>query len=453
MMFSKFAFMFGHKCLEGITQPLLTLGELWMQLIGADNCSSLLSDIEARDSDALSKNLDEWEIKVIHNKEAFDSYRDFVGEIFGSLYRNVNDRAYTDEVSREMNELLNEILYLFYYMEPPVSLRMLILYHSRIRHLLLLSELYSEKADKQVLTWRHLFEKGCECIGIYEEREYARVFFPRDLHLSFYHQPLSTDVSLCFQLIHKNYWGWSLIDWETSKTAQHTMRSELYAGLMYADLAYRKHTQTSNPAVRLHPYKINYAQLGFKNICGRFQLQGNMNGYIGYRGTNNPTIVLAFSGTEFFSKNNWTTNLTQYFGHLDPVYLQAVGLLHSIRLGKSHKHHFGHAPIEVYGHSLGGGLMQFAVACNRDDNVCGYGYNSAGIDVSNADYFHFGKIPKIWHLYRKHDYVFKIIGTLQLGKSVASIGMDPKLVTAHFISSIRQSAGKYQVGVAELVSK
>lgn len=178
-----------------------------------------------------------------------------------------------------------------------------------------------------------------------------------------------------------------------------------------------------------------------------------MNGFIGVRGNKAPTIVLAFSGTEFFSAKNWITNISQYFGHVDPVYLQAVGLLYSTRLGKSHRCIFKDATIEVYGHSLGGGLMQFSVACNRDKSVRGYGYNSAGIDLVNANYFVYGDIPTIWHLYRRYDYVFKIPGTVQLGKSVASLGIDPKLITAHFISSIRRSAGKYHVGVAELASK
>ena len=40
--------------------------------------------------------------------------------------------------------------------------------------------------------------------------------------------------------------------------------------------------------------------------------------------------------------------------------------------------------VSVYGHSLGGGLMQFACAGNSTTRVHGYGYNSAGLSASTC---------------------------------------------------------------------
>lgn len=453
MKIHRFESIFGHVHFENAQNAMLLLDEYWQSILNEELVASLLANIELEDTEVLSNKLNEWEHYVVNNSEAINSYRRCLDDICRTLFHHVYERIETEELRQDIISITYQIQHAVLDVWYPSSLRMLVMQHSRVRHLLLLSELYSKDADTQVNTWKHLFEMGCECINIRDELRYIDAFFPRYIDYAPYREPVSMDVSCFFQTFKKSYLGWSLIDWEKRQITQHVMRRELYAGLMYADLAYRKHLTSSKPEVVLHPYKINYAKLGYKNIRGRFQLQGNMNGFIGVRGNKAPTIVLAFSGTEFFSAKNWITNISQYFGHVDPVYLQAVGLLYSTRLGKSHRRIFKDATIEVYGHSLGGGLMQFSVACNRDKSVRGYGYNSAGIDLVNANYFVYGDIPTIWHLYRRYDYVFKIPGTVQLGKSVASLGIDPKLITAHFISSIRRSAGKYHVGVAELASK
>lgn len=453
MAFKLFNQIFGCIQLEEVREALRRLDESWTGLLDLEQYGYGDNLRKVLDSDSFVDIVDECVYEILHNKNSIGAYLGEVDRIkqsllYGMRLTEENHLEYESamELARSWDRYFRELY------DPMRSIGGLIVYHSRIRHLLLLAELYSNNSDKQVKTWRHLFEEGCRCIGVRYELEYIDAFFA--IHdSSIYDLPLTPRLEAFYTLGIKKCWRYPLIDWEKDNHAQHLMRIELYDGLKYAELAYKKHKSSPNPDVRLHPYKINYSKYSCKNIKGRFQLQGNMNGFVAYRGDKNPTIVIGFSGTEFTSRKNWKTNITQYFGHIDPVYVQAVGLLYGVRMGKSHRRHFKNAHVEVYGHSLGGGLMQFSVVCNHDHSVSGYGYNSAGIDFNNAHYFSFYDQPKIWHLYRKFDYVFPLPGTMQLGKSVKSIGIEPILPIAHMIGSIRKSAGKYHVGVAEIANK
>lgn len=451
MKFNKFERVFQNFHLEAAQESMGQLDAVWKELLTKD---TQISDehLSSLDSEKLAELVEEWENHVLHNKDAMSTYLNACGGLMRGVW---NSMHVTQENYRDYEEALDITHYIqdsLLHVAPTRSLKRLILFHSRIRHLLMLVVLYAPDADRQTRTWRHLFEVGCRCMGIENEILYVQLFFPQEITNPIYDVPLGTEIK-CFLTGAGKFITPSIIDRENDKARQRLMRIKLYNGLMYADLAYRNHTTSPQPDVRLHPYKINYSANGGKNIKGRFHLQGNMNGYVAYRGNRNPTLVLGFSGTEILSLKNWRTNFTQYLGHPDPVYIQAVGVLHGILTGKSHRRQFVNAPVEVYGHSLGGGLMQFAVGSNYDPLVRGYGYNSAGIDYSNTQWLYNFNCSEIWHLYRKLDYVFVIPETIQLGKSVKSEGIDSKFYSAHFISSIRKSAGKYHTGVAELGSK
>ena len=74
------------------------------------------------------------------------------------------------------------------------------------------------------------------------------------------------------------------------------------------------------------------------NLCieGRFHLDINLNGYVGLDGNGN--VILGFSGTEKDSWDNWKTDARQYFGSLDPVYVNAAMILDALWQEKSKGH-------------------------------------------------------------------------------------------------------------------
>ena len=148
--------------------------------------------------------------------------------------------------------------------------------------------------------------------------------------------------------------------------------------------------------------------------------------------------LLLLSSSEFW------TNFKQYLGFLDVVYVTASGLLYQLWDDKLTKNGFQNAKIRVYGHSLGGGLMQFAVSAlykekemSRNE-VFGYGYNSAGLSAKNVKRVFSAELKNICHLHLKGDIVFKTPFAYQLGKSinVGELSMLP--LTAHSLDTIRE---------------
>lgn len=87
-------------------------------------------------------------------------------------------------------------------------------------------------------------------------------------------------------------------------------------------------------------------------------------------------VVLSFAGTEFKltrrGVHNMVTDAAQILFGPETTYLASVGLL--LDVARSFK-----KEVCVVGHSLGGGLMQYAVAGAGMRNTYGVGFNSAGL--------------------------------------------------------------------------
>lgn len=86
-------------------------------------------------------------------------------------------------------------------------------------------------------------------------------------------------------------------------------------------------------------------------------------------------IVLSFAGTQKLggrSFNNYYTDICQITHGPETSYLAAVGVLSEVAKAVE-------GQIKVVGHSLGGGLMQYACAAIDDDRIWGTGFNSAGL--------------------------------------------------------------------------
>lgn len=89
----------------------------------------------------------------------------------------------------------------------------------------------------------------------------------------------------------------------------------------------------------------------------------------------NGNIVLSFAGTQMFggrSLNNFYTDICQITHGPETNYLAAVGVLSEVAKVVE-------GQMKVVGHSLGGGLMQYACVAIDDDRIWGTGLNSAGL--------------------------------------------------------------------------
>ena len=85
--------------------------------------------------------------------------------------------------------------------------------------------------------------------------------------------------------------------------------------------------------------------------------------------------VLSFAGTQMLggrSVNNYFTDICQITHGPETSYLAAVGVLSEVAKAVE-------GQIKVVGHSLGGGLMQYACAAIDDDRIWGTGFNTAGL--------------------------------------------------------------------------
>lgn len=153
-----------------------------------------------------------------------------------------------------------------------------------------------------------------------------------------------------------------------------------------------------------------------------------MGGYIAHCGCNGG-YVIGFRGTK--SWQNWLTNATQLLVGVSLIYKVALGLVVKM------KEKYG-SNLLVVGHSLGGGLTQFAVAGLDDYNVVGFGYNSAGLSNMAVDLLKDKYQGGIHHLHLRYDQVF-LIGN-QLGDCYEQNGelLDP--IRAHSLSSMRAMA-------------
>lgn len=150
----------------------------------------------------------------------------------------------------------------------------------------------------------------------------------------------------------------------------------LEEGIVLADKAYNP--QTYLPNTKRNIYNINSlcVDLGDNDIItGSFSLDRNLEGFVATDSSvSESPLIIAFKGTDVTNMSDIKTDFVQALTCANDVYLEALGLLLWIRdiEGRART-------VRVYGHSLGGGLMQFAVSASPSGRIFGYGYNSAGL--------------------------------------------------------------------------
>lgn len=152
--------------------------------------------------------------------------------------------------------------------------------------------------------------------------------------------------------------------------SKRAINSNLRAGIAIADLAYGVNYGAQNPIPLIG--ETVHLDCG-KVIPSQFTLKHGLIGVVFSTSGRTDSITLVFKGTS--NLRDVITDIVQIAMCANTTYLMALGLASKVR--KQLKD--GRSTLRIIGHSLGGGLMQFAVAGLRDTRTHGYGYNSAGL--------------------------------------------------------------------------
>ncbi len=192
-------------------------------------------------------------------------------------------------------------------------------------------------------------------------------------------------------------------------------------GIGLAELAYKNSTSPKAYILKSAKLKINDEI----ELTGKLDLPLHMGGYIAYCKRCNMYVV-GFRGTENWE--NWITNISQHLVGVSLIYKVALGIVVKM------KEKYGNRLL-VVGHSLGGGLTQFAVAGLNDYHVTGLGYNSAGLSNMAADIVKNNCQRNIFHLHLRYDQVF-YIGN-QLGRCYDQVGCVMNPLRAHKLETMR----------------
>ena len=226
-----------------------------------------------------------------------------------------------------------------------------------------------------------------------------------------------------------------------------TLTTQERIGVAFADFAYGKKVGVTpnvlidaldiiNDADLAGVYDVNEMYLKLEDAFGLrtavFRYQGE--DCVAFAGTR-----LDFSGVGkgFVSMQNILTDVIQLIYKPTPAYMAAVGIVDAM-LSNTSKN------VSVYGHSLGGGLMQFACAGNSTTRVHGYGYNSAGLSASTCDILSkrgaYVQLNNIVFINASTDLVSKIGFFLGERVEVDTTGMDALM--AHKIETLNAVVNK-----------
>lgn len=171
------------------------------------------------------------------------------------------------------------------------------------------------------------------------------------------------------------------------------------------------------------------------NLPPMFELAKCLKGYVACDKGGVPGVYVGFRGSVNFM--NYVTDLHQLLFGPDISYFLAVGIV--AKVYEDLKEH--DCPIYVVGHSLGGGLAQFATAAIDNSVVGAVCYNSAGLSDKTLSTLNQRKpLPayKVIHMYVSPDIVFRFGN--QLG-SAYKYEVKKDSIRAHLMSSVRFVTG------------
>ena len=124
---------------------------------------------------------------------------------------------------------------------------------------------------------------------------------------------------------------------------------------------------------------VELQKADYNESTGQLKL---MNGFKVWVGKKEKEIIMAFAGTEPSKVGSLLTDFQQLLAP-NLMYLYAAGLV------RMFLQHYPKDTLYVTGHSLGGGLTQFAVTANMADaagRLKGIGFNSAGLSMVSLEH-------------------------------------------------------------------
>lgn len=166
----------------------------------------------------------------------------------------------------------------------------------------------------------------------------------------------------------------------------------------------------------------------------KFELAKCLKGYVACDKDGRPGIYIGFRGSVHII--NFVTDLHQLLFGPDISYFLALGIVAEVYEDLQEYE----CAIYVVGHSLGGGLAQYATAAIDKANVRAVCYNSAGLSEKTLATLNMRKaLPtyKVIHMYVSPDFVF-LYGN-QLG-SAYKYNVKKGPIRAHLMNSVRQAA-------------
>lgn len=214
-------------------------------------------------------------------------------------------------------------------------------------------------------------------------------------------------------------------------------------GIIYADKAYSPQTKKSKGNITLKVVCSLNIDLGDNDIIsGHFSLDRNLEGFIATESTvAESPIIIAYKGTDLMNRADRSTDIVQALTCANDVYLMALGLLLYVRDTVGCRR-----TVRVYGHSLGGGLMQFAVSSAPSGRIYGYGYNSAGLSSGTMRL-----IPQPMHVDKIRHFRVRNDWVMATGDQIGIIEQYTQPIynrlTAHFCYKIREVLNQKNVFV------
>ena len=176
----------------------------------------------------------------------------------------------------------------------------------------------------------------------------------------------------------------------------------IIADCAYKDTAnYLNKLQQADWYLPINSYRINNYEFNFNNMVYGIVLDNHID-----------EVAIGFGGTNKSRLLTFLIDASQ-IANVSPGYVYALGLVEHIKMNTCNK------KIVVCGHSLGGGLAQFATAIQKQ-GVYAYCYNSAGLlDGSYKEVKDFRPFNNIFHYRLEWDYVScfgKLIGYIYTAK-------------------------------------
>lgn len=213
-------------------------------------------------------------------------------------------------------------------------------------------------------------------------------------------------------------------------------------GTAMADYSY--HFQQIDPkVVQIKPVKLGSCLLNtiYQSDCS-IELGLGMQAALFSLPSYYDKLVLSFAGTEFsLSKrgfHNVITDIAQLYYGPETTYMAAVGLLKEV------KRNVPADELWVVGHSLGGGLMQYACVALEDFKIHGLGYNAAGLSTYSLRTLTAARVnkmePTITQIRSNSDFVSN------MGRQLGNVMyVDTKSKFSHSLNDLNKAMNGYLI--------